>query len=139
MKNFNKFKIFLVDDDAVFLKFLEIELIQLADFIIETYTSGESCIENLGHNPDVIIMDYHLEGINKNAMNGIETLDKIRALSYQIPVIMLSSSDEMEVISDSLDHRALDYVLKSEVDFLRLKTIIKALLIKKRGERVGWV
>jgi CheY-like chemotaxis protein len=25
--------------------------------------------------PDVIILDYHLDGIDKNAMNGIETLD----------------------------------------------------------------
>ena len=73
----NKIKIFLVDDDAVFLKSLEIEFLQHADFVIETYATGERCIKNLSQFPDVIILDYHLDGIEKNAMNGMETLDKI--------------------------------------------------------------
>jgi CheY-like chemotaxis protein len=32
--------------------------------------------------PDVIILDYHLDGIDKNAMNGFETLDKIKEFKY---------------------------------------------------------
>ena len=80
MNNENKIKLFLVDDDAMYLKLLEIEFLQHADFTIETFATGELCIENLSHNPDVIILDYHLDGIEKNAMNGIETLDKIKAL-----------------------------------------------------------
>ena len=79
MKNENKIKLFLVDDDALFLKSLEIEFLQHADFTIETFATGELCMENLSHNPDVIILDYHLDGIDKNAMNGMETLDKIKA------------------------------------------------------------
>jgi len=43
MEDKNKVKIFLVDDDAVFLKSLEIEFMQHADFIIETYSTGEIC------------------------------------------------------------------------------------------------
>ena len=78
MEDKNKVKIFLVDDDAVFLKSLEIEFMQHADFIIETYSTGEICMENLSHNPDIIVLDYHLDGINKAAMNGIETLRKIK-------------------------------------------------------------
>ena len=60
MKNNNKIKLFLVDDDAVFLKSLEIEFIQHTDFIVETYSTGELCIANLSKKPDVIILDYHL-------------------------------------------------------------------------------
>ena len=44
MKNENKIKLFLVDDDALFLKSLEIEFMQHADFTIETYATGELCI-----------------------------------------------------------------------------------------------
>ena len=36
----DKIKIFLVDDDAVFLKLLEIEFLQHADFTIETFATG---------------------------------------------------------------------------------------------------
>jgi two-component system OmpR family response regulator len=48
MKTENQIKIFLVDDDAVFLKSLEIEFLQHGNFIIETFSSGEACIA--GHN-----------------------------------------------------------------------------------------
>ena len=75
----NKIKIFLVDDDAIFLKSLEIEFLQHADFDIETYVSGELCMKHLSNNPDVIILDYHLYGIDKNAMNGLETLIQIKS------------------------------------------------------------
>src|ERR1041385_6557228 len=96
MKN-EKIRLFLVDDDAVFLKSLEIEFLQHADFIVETFLKGELCIQNLAHNPDVIILDYHLDGVDKNALNGIETLDKIKKVNSDIPVVMLSAQDKIEV------------------------------------------
>ena len=80
MKNKDKLKLFLVDDDIVFLKSLEIQFLQHGDFEIETYVTGELCIAALDHEPDVIILDYHLDGIDKKAMNGIETLDIINAV-----------------------------------------------------------
>ena len=43
--NNEKIKLFLVDDDAVFLKLLEIEFLEHADFDIKTYPTGELCIE----------------------------------------------------------------------------------------------
>src|ERR1017187_1772605 len=92
-----KIKLFLVDDDAVFLKSLEIEFLQHGDFVIETFATGELCVGNLIHCPDVIILDYHLDGIDKNAINGIETLDKIKSYNQDIPVIMLSSQDKIDV------------------------------------------
>jgi len=51
MNNEHKIKLFLVDDDALFLKLLEIEFIQHADFEIETFATGELCIENLLQHP----------------------------------------------------------------------------------------
>ena len=71
MKNENKIRLFLVDDDALFLKSLEIEFLRHADFIVETFATGELCMKSLSHNPDVVILDYHLDGIDKTAMNGI--------------------------------------------------------------------
>src|SRR4051812_14050265 len=96
MKN-EKIHLFLVDDDAVFLKSLEIEFLQYAEFSIETFSTGELCIQNLAHKPQVIILDYHLDGIDASAMNGIETLIKIKSFDPEIPVIMLSSQDKIDV------------------------------------------
>ena len=93
MKDENKIRLFLVDDDAVFLKSLEIEFLHHGDFVVETFETGELCIENLSHKPDIVILDYHLDGIDKKAINGIETLDKIKNVDTEISVIMLSSQD----------------------------------------------
>lgn len=139
MKNEHKISIFLVDDDAIFLKLLEIEFLQHADFVIETFSSGELCLEQVPHNPDVIILDYHLDGINKNAMNGLETLNKIKAVNADIPVVMLSSQDSIDVAINCMHHRALDYVVKSETAFLRLQKIITTLFSYKKMEKeLSW-
>jgi two-component system OmpR family response regulator len=135
----NKIKLFLVDDDALFLKSLEIEFLDHADFEIETYPTGELCLANLSSNPDVIILDYHLDGIDKNAINGIDTLDKIKAFNPEIAVIMLSSQDKIEVAIDCMHHQAFDYVVKSETSFVRLQKIISALFeFRKMKKELNW-
>ena len=139
MRNENKIKLFLVDDDALFLKSLEIEFLQHADFDIETYATGELCMLNLSNRPDVIILDYLLDGIDKNAKNGIETLDKIKAFNPDIPVVMLSSQDKIDVAINCMHHRAYDYVVKSETAFIRLKKIITTIFhYKKMEKELNW-
>lgn len=139
MNSENKIKLFLVDDDAMYLKLLEIEFLQHGDFDIETYPTGEKCLENLSHNPDVIILDYYLDGVNKIAMNGIDTLDKIKVSNPNIPVIMLSSQDKIDIAISCMHHGAFDYVVKSETAFIRLQKIITAIFeFKKIEKQLSW-
>lgn len=128
----DKIKLFLVDDDVDFLKLLKIQLLQQHDIIIETFSTGELCIEHLSNNPDIIIVDYNLDSVDKNAMNGIETLDKIKSLNADIPVIMLSAQDEIDIALKCMSHKAFDYVVKSATDFPRLKKVIIPFLIAER-------
>ncbi len=139
MSNDSKITLFLVDDDALFLKLLEIDFLQQADFYIETFATGELCIASLSHNPDVIILDYQLDGLEKDAMNGIETLDKIKEFDPDIPVVMLSSQDKIDVAISCMHHKATDYVVKSETAFLRLQKIISAALrFNKMEKELKW-
>ena len=139
MNNEKKTTLFLVDDDAVFLKTLEIEFLQHADFMIKTFATGEQCIENLTQNPDLIILDYHLDGIDINAMNGIDTLDKIKLVNPEIPVVMLSSQDKIDVAINCMHHKAFDYVVKSETAFFRLQNIISTIMSNKKIEKtLNW-
>lgn len=135
MINENKLKLFLVDDDVVYLKMLEIEFLHHGDFTIETFTSGEDCIENLFQQPDLIILDYLLDGTNKNAINGIEALDRIKEIESDLPVIILSQQDKIEVAVDCMHHRALDYVVKSETAFVRLQKVITSFVEKQKMEK----
>lgn len=137
--NNEKIKLFLVDDDAVFLKSLEIQFLEHADFTIETYATGEMCIRHLSNNPDIVILDYQLDGIEKGVMNGIETLDKIKALNAEIPVIMLSSQDKIDVAISCMHHKAFDYVVKSETAFVRLQKIITTIFeYKEMTKQLNW-
>jgi DNA-binding NtrC family response regulator len=137
--NNRKARIFLVDDDAVFLKSLEMDFHQHTDSEIEAFISGEACLGNLSHLPDVIILDYLLDGVVKSAMNGIETLDKIKAFNPEIPVIILSAQDRIDVAVDCMHHQAYDYVVKSETAFLRLQKIITAIFhYKKLEKELNW-
>jgi len=134
-----KIKLFLVDDDALFLKSLEIEFLHTTDFIIETYATGELCMAHLSNKPDLIILDYHLDGIDKNAMNGIETLDKIKTYCIDIPVVMLSSQDKIDVAINCMHHKAFDYVVKTETAFVRLQKVISTIFIYKKMEKeLSW-
>jgi len=137
--NNDKIKIFLVDDDALFLKSLEIDFMERADFSIETFATGELCIESLSHKPDVIVLDYLLDGVDRKAMNGIDTLDKVKSFNPDIPVVMLSSQDKIDVAIDCMHHKAFDYVVKSETAFLRLQKIITTIFHYQKVEKeLNW-
>jgi len=136
---YEKIKLFLVDDDALFIKLLGIEFLEHGDFTIETFATGELCMKDLSHSPDVIILDYHLDSIDKNAMNGMDILDKIKAFNPDIPVVMLSSQDKIEVAINCMHHRAFDYVVKSETAFIRLQKIITTIFQYKKMEKtLNW-
>lgn len=132
-------RLFLVDDDAIFLKALEIDFSNHTGFSIKTFSSGELCIEHLSENPDVIILDYHLDGINRSAINGIDTLDIITSYNPEITVIMLSSQDKIEVAVSCMHHGAFDYIVKSETAFIRLKkTINMSFRYKNIEKQLNW-
>jgi DNA-binding NtrC family response regulator len=135
----NKTKLFLVDDDALFLKSLEIEFMANGEFEIETFVSGELCIANLAKKPDIIILDYHLDGINPEAINGLETLIQIKEKHKDIPVIILSSQDKIEVAVNCMNHNAFDYVVKSETAFVRLRKALDSLFhLQKIQKELNW-
>ncbi len=139
MNNEIKPLFFLVDDDALFLKSLEIDFAQNTESNIMTFATGELCLENISQNPDVIILDYYLNSIDINAINGIETLDRIKASNPLIPVIILSSQDKIDVAVKCMKHNAFDYVVKSETAFIRLKKIISTIFQTQKTEKaLNW-
>jgi DNA-binding NtrC family response regulator len=137
--NEKKKLIFLVDDDALFLKSLEIEFSYKTKSTIRTFATGELCLKNIAQNPDIIILDYYLNGIAKNAINGLETLDRIKEVYPQMPVIMLSSQDKIAVAINCMKHQAFDYIVKSETAFLRLQKAITTIFHYQKIEKtLSW-
>jgi two-component system OmpR family response regulator len=146
MTNTKTRTIFLVDDDALILKSLEIEFKQSPDLVVETFSTGELCIEKLrlsnesmNGEPPVIVLDYHLDSIDPKAMNGLETLDKIKLFDASIPVIMLSSQDKIDVAVNCMKHGASDYIVKTETAFIRLQKAINDIFENlKTKKQLKW-
>jgi two-component system, OmpR family, response regulator len=135
----DKVKLFLVDDDIVYLKSLEIYFRHYYNFAINTFATGELCLQHLSKNPDLIILDYHLNGIDETAMNGIEILDRIKTYNHQIPVVMLSSQDKIEVAVNCMLHKSYDYIVKSETVFMRLQKNVNSIFkFKKIQSELNW-
>lgn len=131
--------LFLVDDDPVFLKSLEIEFSQNTRSDIRTFGTGELCLKNISLNPDIVILDYHLDGVEKGAINGLETLDRIKTANPLIPVIILSSQDKIEVAVNCMKHQAFDYFVKSETAFLRIQKAITTIFHYQKIEKaLSW-
>jgi len=127
MKNPPKLKVFLVDDDALFLKDEEIEMNKKNEYNIKTFATGELCIEHLSQNPDVIILDYCLNGVKKDAMNGQQVLDKVKRFNSDIAVVILSEQKKIDVAVNCMQHRAFDYVEKGKTAFSRLHHILNKI------------
>ena len=79
-----------------------------ADFMIDTFTLGEQWLATLSGHSDAVILDYFLDGIDRNAMNGIETFDQIKTFDFEIPVISLSEQDKIEVTINCMHHKTSD-------------------------------
>lgn len=139
MQNQKKIKVFIVDDDDLFLKSLVIQFKENPIYEVVTFATGELCVEAIHNNPDIVILDYHLNGIKKNAMNGLKTLDIIKKRNSDIPVIIVSAQDKIEVAVSCIHHKAFDYVVKSETAYVRLQKIIKAIFkYKKMEKELNW-
>lgn len=139
MNSIKKLSIFLVDDDAMYVKLLEKELNEKESYDIRTFSTGERCLEQLEEKPDLIVLDYYLNSIEKNALNGLETLREIKSQHPEIPVIILSSQDKIEVAVNCMKLQTFEYIVKSETAFARLHSAISTMVQYKELEKtLSW-
>ena len=129
----NKKLIFIADDDQAFLKAVEIDFENDDVFAIQTFPNGELLIGSLAADPDVIILDYHLNGIDKSAMNGRMTMAAIKVDNPLIPVIILSSQENVGIAISCVQNGAFDYIVKGEMAFFRLRKTLSSLLLIERS------
>ncbi|MFZ1453430.1 MAG: response regulator, partial [Ferruginibacter sp.] len=86
--------IFIVDDEPLLSEMLTDYLKeQHPGFNIQSFPTGEACLQSLDEQPDAVVLDYHLNSKEKDAANGIDILKEIKKRNKAIPVIILSSQE----------------------------------------------
>ncbi|HXP50841.1 MAG TPA: response regulator [Bacteroidia bacterium] len=123
--------IFLVDDDSSYLYPLGFFLQRNTNHMVFCYTSGEECIKNMHHSPDIIILDFNLNPELPNKMNGLEVLKEVKAVSPKTKVVMLSGRETLKGVTDSLKLGAATYVIKDIEALDTLKNIIESIADEK--------
>lgn len=101
--------IFMVEDNEMYSLMLDHKLKSLANYRLTTFTDGQKFLDSLYLNPDVVILDYYLDGTN-----GKKLLMKIKKDYPDLPVIILSQQEDIQVVLDVLKLGAYDYVIKNE-------------------------
>jgi two-component system OmpR family response regulator len=114
-------RIFIVEDNLLYQQLIARELESLGGEF-HFYTSGESCLEDLNKGPQIIVLDYDLEG----ELNGLDTLQKIRDYDPSIYVILFSNKKDLNSYENVAQYGSFDFLEKREQSFRLLKQMISA-------------
>ena len=100
-------KILLIENEA-FLRKLYSEFLSMSKYEVYTAENGKAGLEKVvSVVPDLIILD-----IKMPVMDGVETLVAIRSDGHEIPIVMVTSKNEVSQIVHALDKGANEYVMK---------------------------
>jgi len=122
--------IFIVDDDP-FINMLVVKRFTSEGYKLESFLYGEECLNALGKNPDLIILDYFFVNNDRAVMNGMEVFDKIKEAKPEIPVIMLSGQEKGEIVLELARKGIDDYIIKDNNLIENLTTAISELFSRR--------
>ncbi len=103
----NKINILWVDDEAELLK-PQIMFLNEKGYDVSTVSNGYDALEKVKEESfDVIFLDENMPGLS-----GIETLAKLKEINANVPVIMITKSEEENLMEDAIGSQIADYLIK---------------------------
>jgi two-component system, OmpR family, response regulator len=112
-----KRKLFIVEDDPMFAEMLKDFLQSRPQWEVYYFASGEECVKQAYMDPDVAIIDYHLDGQKSGGINGIETMVKLKKTAPGCHCVFLSGQQKYGVALQTISHGAENYIFKDENAF----------------------
>src|ERR1044071_6023696 len=102
-----KVPILWVDDEIDLLK-PHILFLQEKGYDVATATNGEDAIDKINKNGyDIVLLDENMPGLS-----GIETLVRIKNKHAELPVIMITKSEEEHIMEEAIGSKITDYLIK---------------------------
>ena len=96
-----------VDDEVDLLK-AHILFLQKKGYEVETVNNGMDAIERCQQRTfDLILLDEMMPGIT-----GLETLQRIKEISPATPVVMVTKSEEEDIMNQAIGSKIADYLIK---------------------------
>src|SRR5688500_5714937 len=119
-------KILWVDDEIESLQSQKLFL-ESKGYEVQTLTNGFDAIDYVKENPvDVVLIDETMPGIT-----GLETLAKIKEVSQQIPIVLITKNETENLMNDAIGSQISDYLIKP-VNPNQVLLSLKKILDNKR-------
>ncbi len=112
------FRLMVIDDDVSLLKTLE-NMLMAQGYVVSLAKSGRQALNalNKGNTPDLILLDIAMPD-----MDGYATFKEIKAIQ-NVPIIFLTSMEDMQAELAGLELGAIDYITKPFVKDILLARI----------------
>ncbi|SHE97657.1 response regulator [Desulforamulus putei] len=118
----------LIVDDQMGVRRLLFEALADEGYIVKMAGGGLEALKILsGTQPSLVLLDMKMPG-----MNGIETLQEIRRLYGQLPVVMMTAYGDMEIIDQTKSLGVKDYLSKP-FDLEEVRVLVRAILAESRN------
>jgi len=96
-----------VDDEIDLLK-PHIIFLEKKNYKVTTCTNGADAIDMIqNENYDIVFLDENMPGIS-----GLETLTEIKSKNANLPIIMITKSEEEYIMEDAIGNKIADYLIK---------------------------
>ncbi len=124
----------IVDDEKE-IRYTLKKMFEFNGYDVATFSSGETALPVIMRdNPDVIILDLHLPGID-----GLEILRRTKQINPEIEVVMITGYADVVSAVKAIKLGARDYI-KKPVVFEELNLIVQnALEVKKKNEQLNYL
>lgn len=103
------YKIYIVEDDPWYGEILEYHLSLNPDYKISRFETAKDMLAKMHFQPDLITMDYSLPDIS-----GDKLYAKLKEQYPNVPVIVISSQEDIKVAVDLLKMGVKDYLVKDD-------------------------
>ncbi|MFD2518811.1 T9SS response regulator signal transducer PorX [Salinimicrobium flavum] len=103
----NDIKILWVDDEIDLLK-PHILFLESKNYNVHTCQSGTEALEEIEkENFDIVFLDENMPGLT-----GLETLAEIKEKQANVPVVMITKSEEEYIMEEAIGSKIADYLIK---------------------------
>ncbi|MDD4334387.1 MAG: response regulator [Desulfotomaculaceae bacterium] len=117
-----RYNLLIVDDQDGVRKFL-CEAFAEEGYNVETAASGAEAVRKAGiRPPSLILLDIKMPG-----MSGLETLEGLRQIVPDTPVVIMTAYSELDIIAE-VEKRGVKYYINKPFDLSELRYLIRGLL-----------
>jgi len=121
-----KIQILWADDEIELLK-PHVLFLKEKGYDVQTAISGDGALDLIKKNNfDIVFLDENMPGLS-----GLETLSRIKGLKNDLPVVMITKSEEERIMEDAIGSKISDYLIKP-VNPNQILLSLKKILDNKR-------